>query len=78
MAFALPLLLIAGSLADEPAGVRLPLFNFSCLAQRVWIGPPTRVAPGAACGAEISTSDEDTATAWRNLVDSLPSEALVI
>jgi ActR/RegA family two-component response regulator len=56
--------------------VRLPLFNFSCRVQRVWTARPSADGPGVACGAELSTSDADTAIAWRILVDSLPGAAL--
>jgi DNA-binding response OmpR family regulator len=56
--------------------VRLPLFNFSCRVQRVWTARPSSEGSGMACGAELSTSDADTAMAWRLLVDSLPGTAL--
>ena len=56
--------------------VRLPLFNFSCRVQRVWTARPSNESSGMACGAELSTSDTDTALAWRILVDSLPGAAL--
>jgi DNA-binding response OmpR family regulator len=56
--------------------VRLPLFNFSCRVQRVWTARPSTEGSGVACGAELSTSDTATATAWRVLVDSLPGAAL--
>lgn len=58
--------------------VRLPLFNFSCRVQRVWTVPSSDEdsVSGVSCGAELSTSDADTALAWRTLVDSLPGLAL--
>jgi hypothetical protein len=56
--------------------VRLPLYNFSCRVQRVWTSQPNSEGSGVACGAELSTSDGDTAVAWRVLVDSLPGESL--
>ena len=56
--------------------VRLPLFNFSCLVQRVWMARQSSEGSGVACGAELSTSDADAAMAWRILVDSLPGAAL--
>jgi DNA-binding response OmpR family regulator len=56
--------------------VRLPLFNFSCRVQRVWTSQPSNEGSGVACGAELSTSDADTAVAWRVLVDSLPGASL--
>lgn len=56
--------------------VRLPLFNFSCRVQRIWTARPSSEGSGMACGAELSTSDADTALAWRILVDSLPGAAL--
>jgi hypothetical protein len=56
--------------------VRLPLFNFSCRVQRVWTARPSSEGSDVACGAELSTSDADTAVAWRVLVDALPGAAL--
>ena len=56
--------------------VRLPLFNFSCRVQRVWTAQPSSEGFGMTCGAELSTSDADTAMAWRLLVDSLPGTAV--
>ena len=56
--------------------VRLPLFNFSCRVQRVWTARASSESASMACGAEFSTSDADTAIAWRILVDSLPGPAL--
>jgi DNA-binding response OmpR family regulator len=55
--------------------VRLPLFNFSCWVQRVWTARPGSEGSGMTCGAELSTSDADTAMGWRMLVDSLPGTA---
>ena len=57
--------------------LRLPLFNFSCDVQRVWVSPINaeqgeRALSGVSCGAELSMGDADTALAWRTLVDSMP------
>ncbi len=61
--------------------VRLPLFNFSCDVQRVWVSPISaeqgeRALSGVSCGAELSRGDVDTALAWRTLVDSMPGLAV--
>jgi len=56
--------------------VRLPCFNFSCRVQRVWTAPSSGEGSGMSCGAELSTTDADTALAWRTLIDSLPGLAL--
>jgi ActR/RegA family two-component response regulator len=57
--------------------VHLPLFNFSCDVQRVWVSSISqeqgeRAFSGVSCGAELSTGDTDTVLAWRTLVDSMP------
>jgi len=61
--------------------LRLPLFNFSCDVQRVWVSPISaeqgeRALTGVSCGAELSMGDADTALAWRTLVDSMPGLAV--
>ena len=61
--------------------LRLPLFNFSCDVQRVWVSPITaeqgeRALGGVSCGAELSMGDADTALTWRTLVDSMPGLAV--
>jgi hypothetical protein len=61
--------------------VRLPLFNFSCNVQRVWVSPISaeqgeRALSGVSCGAELAVGDTDTALAWRTLVDSMPGLAV--
>lgn len=59
--------------------VRLPSFNFSCAAQRVWTAPLSGdddpASGGISCGAELSMEDADTALAWRALVDAMPGLA---
>jgi hypothetical protein len=61
--------------------VRLPLFNFSCDVQRVWVSPISadqgeKAFNGVSCGAALSMGDADTAIAWRTLVDSMPGLAV--
>ncbi|MGH6802141.1 MAG: hypothetical protein ACREC3_02080 [Methyloceanibacter sp.] len=59
--------------------VRLPLFNFSCDVQRVWTSPLTATgaqAPGISVGAMLAMANDDTALAWRTLVDALPGLAV--
>src|SRR2546426_10551244 len=52
--------------------VRLPMFNFSCRVERVWMSPAQEAGAGMWCGATLSPNDIDTALAWRALVDKLP------
>jgi len=57
--------------------VRLPLFNFSCRVDRVWVSPAQEAGTGMSCGATLSPSDLDTALAWRALVDKLPGSSVM-
>jgi len=57
--------------------VRLPQFNFACRAQRVWTSSAGRDASRIWCGAALSTADEETASAWRALVDTMPDLAVI-
>jgi hypothetical protein len=57
--------------------VKLPQFNFSCRAQRVWTAPAGGDVSRVWCGAAVSTSDGETASAWRALVDIMPGLAVV-
>lgn len=57
--------------------VRLPQFNFSCRAQRVWTSPAGDDRSRVWCGAALSTSDGETASAWRALVDIMPGLAVI-
>lgn len=56
--------------------LRIPLFNLSCRAQRVWtLDPPDKA--GLWCGAAIVGADAVAAVAWRTLVDSVPGWTLL-
>lgn len=56
--------------------LRIPLFNVSCRAQRVWtLDPPDK--NGLWCGAAIVGVDPAGAVAWRALVDSVPGWTLL-
>jgi FixJ family two-component response regulator len=56
--------------------LRIPLFNLSCRAQRVWtLDPPDQA--GVWCGAAIVGVDPAGAVAWRALVDSVPGWTLL-
>jgi DNA-binding response OmpR family regulator len=56
--------------------LRIPMFNVSCRAQRVWtLDPPDR--NGLWCGATIVGVDPAGAVAWRALVDSVPGWTLL-
>jgi DNA-binding response OmpR family regulator len=56
--------------------LRIPLFNLSCRAQRVWTqDPPDR--NGLWCGAAIVGVDVAGAVAWRSLVDAVPGWTLL-
>jgi CheY-like chemotaxis protein len=56
--------------------LRIPLFNLSCRAQRIWTqDPPDKV--GLWCGASIVGVDPAGAVAWRALVDSVPGWTLL-
>jgi len=57
--------------------VRLPMFNFSCRVDRVWMSPAQEAGAGMSCGAALSPSDLDTALAWRALVDKLPGSSVM-
>lgn len=57
--------------------VRLPMFNFSCRVERVWMSPAQEAGAGMSCGATLSPSDIDTALAWRALVDKLPGSSVM-
>jgi hypothetical protein len=57
--------------------LRLPQFNFSCRAQRVWTSPAGDDRSRVWCGAALSTSDSQTASAWRTLVDIMPGLAVI-
>jgi FixJ family two-component response regulator len=56
--------------------LRIPLFNLSCRAQRVWTRDPPDQA-GLWCGATIVGVDPAGAVAWRALVDSVPGWTLL-
>jgi FixJ family two-component response regulator len=56
--------------------LRIPMFNLSCRAQRVWtLDPPG--SSGLWCGAAIVGADPAGAVAWRALVDSVPGWTLL-
>ena len=56
--------------------LRIPRFNVSCRAQRVWtLDPPDK--NGLWCGATIVGVDPAGAVAWRALVDSVPGWTLL-
>ena len=56
--------------------LRIPMFNVSCRAQRVWtLNPPDK--NGLWCGATIVGVDAAGAVAWRALVDSVPGWTLL-
>jgi len=56
--------------------LRIPVFNLSCRAQRVWtLDPPDK--NGIWCGATIVGVDPAGAVAWRALVDSVPGWTLL-
>src|SRR6202158_5842097 len=55
--------------------VRLPRFNFVCRVQRIWISPSTADRAHVWCGAALTAGDE-TARAWRVLVDTMPGSAV--
>ena len=56
--------------------LRIPGFNLSCRAQRVWtLDPPDKT--GLWCGATIVGVDPAGAIAWRALVDSVPGWTLL-
>lgn len=68
----------AGPPAAIPAYfmLRIPLFNLSCRAQRIWTAdPPDHI--GLWCGATIVGVDPAGAVAWRTLVDSVPGWTLL-
>ena len=51
--------------------IRLPQYNFSCRAQRVWTAPVREDETKVWCGAALATADSETATLWRSLVDEM-------
>jgi NAD(P)-dependent dehydrogenase (short-subunit alcohol dehydrogenase family) len=55
--------------------VRLPRFNFVCTVQRIWTSPATDDRAHVWCGAALTAGDE-TARAWRVLVDTMPGAAV--
>jgi DNA-binding response OmpR family regulator len=55
--------------------VRLPRFNFVCRVQRIWTSPSTDDRAHVWCGAALTAGDE-TARAWRVLVDTMPGSAV--
>ncbi len=55
--------------------VRLPRFNFVCRVQRIWTSPSTADRAHVWCGAALTAGDE-TARAWRVLVDTMPGSAV--
>jgi hypothetical protein len=57
--------------------IRLPQFNFSCRAHRVWTAPAGEDRSRVWCGAALSTADIETASAWRALVDTMPGLAVI-
>jgi DNA-binding response OmpR family regulator len=57
--------------------IRLPQFNFSCRAQRIWTSPSGDDDTRVWCGAALSTSDGETASTWRALVDIMPGLAVI-
>jgi hypothetical protein len=56
--------------------VRLPRFNFVCRVQRIWTSRSTDDHAHLWCGAALSAGDE-TARAWRVLVDTMPGSVVV-
>jgi DNA-binding response OmpR family regulator len=54
--------------------VRLPRFNFACTVQRIWTSPSSDDRAHLWCGAALSAGDE-TAKAWRVLVDTIEGSA---
>ena len=54
--------------------VRLPRFNFACRVQRIWVSPSSDDRARLWCGAALSAGDE-TARAWRVLVDTIEGSA---
>lgn len=71
---------IESSEADAPPqyfDVRLPQFNFSCRAQRIWTSPAGEDTSRMWFGAALSTTDGETASAWRALVDIMPGLAII-
>jgi hypothetical protein len=55
--------------------VRLPRLNFACRVQRIWTSPSSDDHAHVWCGAALSAGDE-TARAWRVLVDTMPGSAV--
>jgi len=55
--------------------VRLPRFNFVCRVRRIWTSPSTDDRAHVWCGAALTAGDE-TARAWRVLVDRMPDSAV--
>ena len=51
--------------------LRLPLYNFSCPVQRVWVRPSGEPNDPACCGATLLATDPETLLAWREIVDRL-------
>jgi hypothetical protein len=51
--------------------LRLPQFNFSCRAQRVWTARVGEDETRLWCGAALASSDSETANAWRSLVHEM-------
>src|SRR5579863_9540534 len=54
--------------------VRVPRFNFSCTVERIWTSPSSDDRARLWCGAALSSGDE-TAKAWRVLVDTIEGSA---
>ena len=55
--------------------VRLPRFDFACRVQRIWTSPSIGDRTHLWCGAALAGGDE-TARAWRVLVDTMPGSAV--
>ena len=55
--------------------VRLPRFDFACRVQRIWTSPSIGDRTHLWCGAALTAGDE-TARAWRVLVDTMPGSAV--
>jgi DNA-binding response OmpR family regulator len=59
--------------------VRLLQFNFVCRVRRVWTAPVDGESETRAtmrCGAAVALTDDETAYAWRALVDAMPGVAM--
>jgi hypothetical protein len=66
---------VQGGILPPYFEVRLPRFNFACRVQRIWTSPSSDDHAHLWCGAALSTGDE-TARAWRVLVDTMPGSSV--